>query len=61
MCFILHTVMFIDAALNISLNSFENLMFYDFIYPIPNILLPVLVYVLLRLEVICNIIFGRLK
>ena len=30
--FILNTVIFIDAALNISLRKFENVMFYDFIY-----------------------------
>ena len=30
--FILNTVIFIDAALNISLINFENVMFYDFIY-----------------------------
>ena len=28
----MNTVIFIDAALNISLNYFENVMFYDFIY-----------------------------
>ena len=30
--FILNTVIFINAALNISLKNFENVMFYDFIY-----------------------------
>ena len=30
--FILNTVIFIDAALNISLRKFENVMFYHFIY-----------------------------
>ena len=30
--FILNTVIFINAALNISLRNFENVMFYDFIY-----------------------------
>ena len=30
--FILNTVTFIDAALNISLRNGENVMFYDFIY-----------------------------
>ena len=30
--FILNTVTFIDAALNISLRNCENVMFYDFIY-----------------------------
>ena len=30
--FILNTVTFIDAALNISLKNCENVMFYDFIY-----------------------------
>ena len=29
---ILNTVIFTDAALNISLKIFENAMFYDFIY-----------------------------
>ena len=30
--FILNTVILMDAALNISLRNFENVMFYDFIY-----------------------------
>ena len=30
--FILNTVILIDAALNILLRNFENVMFYDFIY-----------------------------
>ena len=30
--FILNTVIFMDAVLNISLKMFENIMFYDFIY-----------------------------
>ena len=30
--FILNTIIFIDAALNISFRKFWNVMFYDFIY-----------------------------